>query len=198
MRKVKLMDKSIEELLLSGAIIVSVGTLSTAFGQTNVTLTSSEQWKSFIVKGNGIEAFGNSLQGIARSKESIPNQWNRFMSIAGSWFQAGGNVTNSVGTTIELVNGVKEGRQLNIIGSGIQSVGAFLEGNALLNQRTDLSTQIETEALGYTIISFGALLDTIGFLWVLSGNEGIGNNILLVASWTQAIGAIVVIIGLIE
>lgn len=186
------MDTYAEELLIAGAVVVLAGTLSTAYGQTNFTVTTKENWKRFIIKGNVIEAFGNSLQAIARDKETVQGEEGQTQGITGSWLQAGGNATNAVATSFELAGALTEGRKLNIFGSGIQSVGAALEANAIFELMEN-----DLEGHGYSAISLGALLDSIGMLFVLKGSEQRGNHILMIACWIQVIGAILVVLGLV-
>lgn len=195
------MDTYAEELLVAGAVVVLAGTLSTAYGQTNFTVTSKEDftvtskedWKRFIIKGNGIEALGNSLQAIARNMEFGQGGEGETLGITGSWLQAGGNATNAVATSFELAGELTEGRKLNVFGSGIQSVGAALEANATFELLEN-----DLEGLGYSAISLGALLDSIGMLFVLKGSEQRGNHILMIGCWIQVIGAILVVLGLVE
>ncbi|MGD6831158.1 DUF6944 family repetitive protein [Sutcliffiella halmapala] len=186
------MDTNAEELLVAGAVVVLAGTLFTAYGQTNFTVTSMEDWKRFIIKGNGIEAFGNSLQAIARDRQSVQGGEEKTQGITGSWLQAGGNATNATATYLELDGELTEGQKLNVFGSGIQSFGAALEANATL-----VLMENDLEGLGYGAISLGALLDSIGTLFALKGSEQRGNHILMIASWIQVIGAILVILGLV-
>ncbi|MGM0838574.1 MAG: DUF6944 family repetitive protein [Bacillota bacterium] len=185
------MDTYAEELLVAGAVVVLLGSLSTAFGHTNFTLTTLEDWRKFIVKGNGIEAFGNSLQAIARDLEEDSGV-EHTQGITGSWLQAGGNATNAVATNLELAGELSEGQKLNVFGSCIQSVGAALEAKSTFELKGN-----DLEGLGYSAISLGALLDSIGMLGVLKEREEWGNNILLIACWIQVIGAILVVLGLV-
>ncbi|MFE7064103.1 DUF6944 family repetitive protein [Sutcliffiella sp. NPDC057660] len=187
------MDTNAEELLVAGAVVVLAGTLSTAYGQTNFTVTSKEDWKRFIIKGNGIEAFGNSLQAIARDKESLKAGESQTQGITGSWLQAGGNATNAIATSFEFNGELTEGRKLNIFGSGIQSFGAAFEAKAILELMEN-----DLEGLGYSAISLGALLDSSGMLFVLKGSEQWGNYILMIGCWIQVIGAILVVLGLVK
>lgn len=115
------------DLIQVGAFLVVFGTLFTATGQTKVTINHDEEGKRFIIKGNGVEGFGNTLQAIGKQKEGQST-----ISILGSWLQAGGNFTNSVATTIELEGAEVEGVPLNMIGSGVQSIGAALEAKGEL------------------------------------------------------------------
>jgi hypothetical protein len=158
-----------EELLVAGAVVVLLGTLSTAFGQTNFTLTSLEDWRRFIVKGNGIEAFGNSLQAIARDQEDEDRGVEQTQGITGSWLQAGGNAANALATNIELSGMGNEGQKLNIFGSGIQAFGAALEAKSTFElMGSDL------EGHGYSAISLGALLGFDRNVWSFEGVGRVG------------------------
>lgn len=57
-----------EDLLIMGAWGLLVGSLIDTIGQTQQTLTGTDLGKDLIIKGNGIESFGNSLQAIGRTK----------------------------------------------------------------------------------------------------------------------------------
>lgn len=61
-----------DDLLISAAWLLGIGTLVGAIGQTRQTLTSTNLGKDLILKGNGIEAVANSLQAIGRSKMLNP------------------------------------------------------------------------------------------------------------------------------
>lgn len=179
------------DLILGGALLVVLGTLFTATGQTTVTLKHDEEGKRFIIKGNGIEGFGNTLQAIGRQREGQSTK-----SILGSWLQAGGNFTNSVATNIELEGAEAEGVSLNMIGSGVQSIGAALEAKGEL-EHSHLKN-VELEVIGFKLISIGSLLDTYGEALVLKDKIKLGNKVLLVGAWIQVIGAIFVVFGLLD
>ena len=179
------------DLIFIGALLVVLGTLTTATGQTKVTVTLDEEGKRLIIKGNGVEGFGNTLQAIGRQREGQST-----ISIFGSWLQAGGNFTNSVATNIELEGEELEGASLNMIGSGIQSIGAALEAKGELEHTHSMN--LELEVIGFKLISIGSLIDTYGDALVLKDKIKLGNTVLLVGAWIQVVGAIFVVLGLIN
>jgi hypothetical protein len=122
------------------------------------------------------------------------------MFLGGLWCRGRGNnvftacltfITNH--TKMMAVLYLLKGQTLNILGSGIQSVGAAIEASGHIEP-----LEINIEALGYNTISFGSFLYAIGLFWGLKGSDKIGNYLLLVGSWIQVIGGILVVYGLIN
>ncbi|WP_163102354.1 DUF6944 family repetitive protein [Peribacillus alkalitolerans] len=172
-----------EDLILAGAIIVAIGTILTAVGQTKETIFKDRNGLSLVSKGNGVEAFGNVLQAIGRSKSDNPEK----IGIKGSWIQAVGNSTNSLASETELNDSGPESIRINALGSGVQALGAKLEAIAVgENEKKQLKN---LEVTGLELISIGAFLDAIGNLFLLRQLDEKGDFISLIGSWTQVIGA---------
>ena len=181
-----------EDLLISGAWILGVGSLIDTIGQTQQTFTHSDQGKDLIIKGNGIEALGNSLQAVGRTKLlKAERELSQIYTIFGAWLEAAGNTTNSVGVSIELDGAEEEGTKIDTLGSGVQGLGAAFEAvGAYLGIDSSFRALAVT---GNSFISFGSFLGAIGNIYVLNEKSVIGEQILLVGSWIQLIGAFILI-----
>ncbi|WP_342432723.1 hypothetical protein [Neobacillus sp. FSL H8-0543] len=181
-----------EDLLISGAWILGVGSLIDTIGQTQQTFTHSDQGKDLIIKGNGIEAFGNSLQAIGRTKLLKPErELSQIYTIFGAWLEAAGNTTNSVGVSIELNGAEEEGIKIDTLGSGVQGLGAAFEAvGASLGEDSSYRALAIT---GNSFISLGSFLGAIGNIYVSNEKSVIGEQILLVGSWIQVIGAFILV-----
>jgi hypothetical protein len=171
-----------EDLILAGAIIITIGTILSAVGQTKVTICKNSDGLSLVSKGNGVEAFGNVLQAIGRSKSDDPEK----LSIIGSWLQAVGNSTNSLASEIQLNDSGPEPIRLNALGSGVQALGAKIEAIAVEYEKNHLKN---LEVTGLELISLGSFLDAIGNLFLLRELDKKGDFISLIGSWTQVAGA---------
>ncbi|MDQ0881972.1 hypothetical protein [Peribacillus sp. V2I11] len=180
-----------EDLLISGAWLLGIGTLVGAIGQTRQTLTSTNLGKDLVLKGNGIEAVGNSLQAIGRSKMLNPeNERSQTYFIFGNWLEAIGNTANSVGIDMQLSGSVEEGTRTDAIGSGIQGMGAAFEAfGASLTEETISPFEIK----GNGIIAAGSFLESVGNIFILNLKVRMGEQILLLGSWTQVFGAFILI-----
>ncbi|MEH7483534.1 hypothetical protein V7157_21210 [Neobacillus drentensis] len=186
------MDFQGEDLVIAGKWILGVGSLIDAIGQTQQSLSGSDQGKDLIAKGNGIEAFGNSLQAIGRTKLLTPKrELSQIYTILGAWLQAAGNTTNAVGVDIEIYGPEEEGTVIDTLGSGIQGLGAAFEAvGATLLEESDYRT---LTIFGGGFISLGAFLGSIGNIYVLNKKNVLGEQILLVGSWFQVLGSFLLI-----
>ncbi len=86
-----------EDLILSGSVVITVGTILTALALTNVYITRSPQGAEGIVIGNGIESIGNVIQALG-NQELYTNEPSdaRTKIITGDWLQAIGNAGNAI------------------------------------------------------------------------------------------------------
>jgi hypothetical protein len=184
-----------EDLLISGAWLIAVGSLTDTIGQTQQTFTHSDLGKDLIIKGNGIEAFGNSLQAIGRTKLlKSERELSQIYAIFGAWLEAAGNTTNSVGVWIDMNGAEEEGIKIDTLGSGVQGLGASFETiGAFLEEDSSYRTLAIT---GNSFISLGSFLEAIGNINVINEKNVIGDQILLVGSWIQFIGAMILIIAI--
>jgi hypothetical protein len=177
-----------EDLLISGAWIVGIGTVISALGQTKQSLTGSEMGKGLVVKGNDVEALGNSFQAIGRTKLiEAESDIHEVFSILGCWLQAGGNATNSVGVDMQIRDSEEMGLRINSLGSGVQSLGAVFEVTGVAAAELTLTSSLEI--LGTGLIAVGSLLDSIGEIFILKKRNQSGKQLLLLGSWTQVVGA---------
>lgn len=190
------MSTSGEDLLITGAWILGIGSIIEGIGQTQQSLTSSDLGKDLIIKGNGIEAFGNSLQAIGRTKLFNPNdqQLSQTYSIFGAWLEAAGNTGNSIGISIELNGEEEEGTRIDTLGSGIQGLGAALEAYGAFIAKD--SSFKSLNITGNSLISLGSFLVAIGNIFILQEQTETGEMILLVGGWIQVLGAFILIIAI--
>lgn len=183
-----------EELVYSGAWIVTIGTVISAVGQTNKTFTETQMGANLIAKGNAIEAFGNSLQAIGNTAVFSEERESYLIDmIFGAWLQAAGNVTNTVATNIE-INTADEGAiGLNAVGSGVQGLGATYEAIGALEGNSPVKN---LEVTGNSLFALGAFLDAAGLLFSMKNLNRAGDRLSFIGSWTQVIGAITELIAL--
>jgi hypothetical protein len=181
-----------EDLLISGAWLLGVGTLIDTIGQTQQTRTHSDSGKDLIIKGNGIEAFGNSLQAIGRTKLlKSERELSQIYAIFGAWLEAAGNTSNSVGVSIDMNGAEEEGIKIDTLGSGVQGLGAAFE--AIGSSLEDDSSYRTLAITGNSFTSLGSFLEAIGNIYVINEKNVMGDQILLVGSWIQFIGAMILI-----
>lgn len=177
-----------EDLLISGAWIVGVGTVVSALGQTKQSLTSNDMGKYLVLKGNAIESLGNSFQAIGRTKLSqADKEIPEVYAILGCWLQASGNATNAVGVEMQIEDSEQLGLRINSLGSGVHTLGAVFE--ALGAATAEFSLTMSLEIAGTGLIALGSLLDSIGEIFILNKMDLSGEQLLLIGSWTQVIGA---------
>ncbi|MGE7762574.1 DUF6944 family repetitive protein [Peribacillus sp. NPDC097895] len=181
-----------DDLLISGAWLLGIGTLAGAIGQTRQTLTGTNLGKDLLLKGNVIEAVGNSLQAIGRTKMINPeNELSESYFIFGAWLEAAGNTANAVGIDMQLNGSEDEGTRTDALGSGIQGLGAAFEafGASLTEESFTRSLEIKGNAL----IAAGSFFESIGNIFILNEKKRMGEHILLLGSWAQVFGAFILI-----
>ncbi|MFJ7755376.1 DUF6944 family repetitive protein [Peribacillus muralis] len=181
-----------DDLLISGAWLLGIGTLAGAIGQTQQTLTGTNLGKDLVLKGNGIEAFGNVLQAIGRTKmldqeNVIPETYFIF----GAWLEAAGNATNVAGINMQLNGSDAEGTKTDAIGSGIQGLGAAFEAFGAFLSEDSISRPLEMK--GNALIAAGSFFESIGNIFILNEKTRMGEQILLLGSWAQVAGAFILI-----
>ncbi|UPM56188.1 DUF6944 family repetitive protein [Gottfriedia acidiceleris] len=192
----------VDDLPLIGAYFLLFGTTTAAVGISSKKIVSENFGRSLFAKGNAIEAFGNSIQAIGREKlykrakieneNEIEKEFELTMMI-GAWLQAIGNGTNTFATNLEIEGLEREGFRLNAIGGVIQSIGAQIETIGALMEGTQLD---KIEAYGNQLIGLGALIDGIANAALLRDKMILGEDLLLVGSWVQVFGAILIIYAL--
>ncbi|WP_057914214.1 DUF6944 family repetitive protein [Peribacillus muralis] len=181
-----------DDLLISGAWLLGIGSLTAAIGQTQQTLTGTELGKDLVLKGNGIEALGNSLQAIGRTKMLDPeNESSETYFIFGAWLEAAGNTTNAVGVNMQLNGSEVEGEKTDALGSGIQGLGAAFGAFGAFLTEDSLSRSLEIK--GNSLIAAGSFFESIGNIFILNEKRQLGEQILLLGSWAQVFGAFILI-----
>ncbi|PEL06711.1 hypothetical protein [Bacillus sp. AFS017336] len=183
-----------EDLVLIGGYFLIFGTLTSAVGVSSKKIVSEDFGRDLFAKGNAIEAFGNSLQAIGREKLYKKEQdKTELLIMVGAWSQAAGNITNTIATNIEREGLEEEGHKLNTVGSIIQAIGAQIETTGALEEGTFLTN---IEAYGNELIGLGALIDGVGNVALLNDKAILGDQLLLVGSWVQVFGAILIVYAL--
>ncbi|MGG0177337.1 DUF6944 family repetitive protein [Gottfriedia acidiceleris] len=190
------MNDSGGDLVLIGGYFLILGTLTSAVGVSSKKIISEDFGRDLFAKGNAIEAFGNSIQAVGREKLYKKEKKEYELTIMlGSWIQASGNITNTIATTLEREGLEEEGHKLNAIGSIIQAIGAQIETHGTFEEGTQLA---KIEAYGNELIALGALIDGAGNAALLHDNIILGEHLLLVGSWVQVFGAILIVYALIN
>ncbi|PFH92716.1 hypothetical protein [Bacillus sp. AFS088145] len=192
----------VDDLPLIGAYFLLFGTSTAAVGISSTKIVSENFGRSLFAKGNAIEAFGNTIQAIGREKlyeraikeneNEIEKEFELTMMI-GAWIQAAGNATNTFATNLEIEGMEREGFRLNALGGIIQSIGAQIETTGALMEGTQLD---KIEAYGNQLIGLGALIDGIANAALLRDKIILGHDLLLVGSWVQVFGSILIIYAL--
>ncbi|WP_285769285.1 hypothetical protein [Peribacillus sp. SI8-4] len=181
-----------DDLLITGAWLLGIGTLTGAIGQTRQTLTGTNLGKDLVLKGNGIEALGNSLQAIGRTKTADrENEISETYFIIGAWLEAAGNAANVVGIDMQLNGADEEGTKTDALGSGIQGLGAAFEAFGAFLSENSISRSLELK--GNALIAAGSFFESIGNIFILNEKRRIGEHILLLGSWAQVAGAFILI-----
>ncbi|MEH7403595.1 hypothetical protein V7148_21795 [Gottfriedia acidiceleris] len=127
-----------------------------------------------------------------KNENEIEKEYELTMMI-GAWIQAAGNATNTFATNLEIEGMEKEGFRLNALGGIIQSIGAQIETTGALIEGTQLD---KIEAYGNQLIGLGALIDSIANAALLRDKIILGKDLLLVGSWVQVFGSILIIYAL--
>ncbi|WP_156509953.1 DUF6944 family repetitive protein [Rossellomorea aquimaris] len=180
-----------ELILLTGAWTQVVGTVIAAIGETLVVKGEPLGFRLVSI-GNGFEATGNSLQGVAASKLSSGSEGETFR-ILGDWTQAAGNMTNVVAAELQFSGEELEGLRLDVIGDTVQSIGVAFEAYGASLSDEEFSRLLTA---GNTIQSLGAAIEATGETYILNDNKEKGLQITAFGSYAQAAGATIAAIAL--
>lgn len=161
----KLTEKNAHELLLSGTYFAGAGTVISAAGETKRFVTGDPLAREGVVVGNGVEAFGNVLQGIGRGKiYDLTRTEATLLSTIGCWLQAIGNTTNAVATQQaidgELLEEEEEENQEEgneFAQNGYEKCGTQLEDAQQLREEGE-----RLDAIGSSVQSAGAAFEAYG------------------------------------
>lgn len=228
-----------DDLLVGGAVLITIGTIITALSISRIFITRSPQGAEGLVIGNGIESVGNVFQVLGKEKlYSIEPIEPRKTGILGSWLQAIGNAGNAVAVQeginlyrftftdegsrnaanqegggnrtnsrqAEAANevntaqgmqstaeqeGVEEALKRSIgfdaISSGIQGVGAYLEGSS--TARLPAFPTQSIEVTGDFLTTIGAFLEASGAVLAIQDQELKGVLLQTIGSWVQVGGS---------
>ena len=228
-----------DDLLVGGAVLITIGTIITALSISRIFITRSPQGAEGLIIGNGIESVGNVFQVLGKEKlYSIEPIEPRKTGILGSWLQAIGNAGNAVAVQeginlyrftftdegsrnaanqegggnrtnfrqAEVANevntaqgmqstaeqeGVEEALKRSIgfdaISSGIQGVGAYLEGSS--TARLPAFPTQSIEVTGDFLTTIGAFLEASGAVLAIQDQELKGVLLQTIGSWVQVGGS---------
>lgn len=178
-----------EELNVIGANLLAIGAFISAVGETGAH-PIEEINKKLIRDGNAVQAVGNTLQGVGRLKlMDQPEGEVNILGMVGTFVQASGNTMNSLATNVEIDSPSPENTRFNSLGSTIQSMGAALEATGVAKVREGTSPNLEV--VGLSLISLGAILDSVGILTPEEKVE-IKRILLFSGGWVEFAGTVLV------
>src|SRR5690554_2508799 len=178
-----------------GATIGAVGQTKQAAGRRYV---GSQLWTI----GKGIQGVGSAFLAILEEEDPAAEIGNWFISIGSSTVSVTGAREIPKEHLKELLEkkGIKkpfnqktiediELSQVKIIGSSLQSIGAYL---------TTINTEVSKTFIGGMIQSIGALIEALGHLQNLSSDEKSAQHMAVIGGWLQSIGTILQALGATE
>lgn len=177
--------------ILTGAWVQVAGTVIAAVGETAI-LKGEQRGFRLVSIGNGFEAAGNGIQGTASLRVFDGTEGER-IRIAGDWIQGGGNAANVVAAELQFAGEEEAGLILDVKGDVIQAVGAGLEayGATLLE-----GPYIELLISGNTIQALGCIIEGIGEVLIIKGDEEKGLPVTTFGSYAQVAGALMAAVAL--
>lgn len=177
--------------ILTGAWVQVAGTVIAAVGETAI-LKGEQRGFRLVSIGNGFEAAGNGIQGTASLRVFDGTEGER-LRIAGDWIQGGGNAANVVAAELQLAGEEEAGLILDVKGDVIQAAGAGLEayGATLLE-----GPYIELLISGNTIQALGCIIEGIGEVLIIKGDEEKGLPVTTFGSYAQVAGALMAAVAL--
>lgn len=208
-----------DELLITGAILVLIGSLTSALSITNIFLTRSQQGGEGFALGHGIESIGNTFHVAGKEKQlSIEPIEPRFTGMLGSATQALANmgiaVTVQKGLSIGLfdlsdmddmdgeengMNGGQAGeselkeeqlRRILILYAILSAIQSFgAYTEGYSILRVPPFETQQLEATGDYITALGAAIEIGAISLELQEQELLGIFITVIASWIQFIGS---------
>ncbi|MBE5108805.1 AraC family transcriptional regulator [Bacillus thuringiensis] len=199
-------------LKVTGAWFQVGGNLTAAIGTTRGFIGEEKIESDLVIVGSSLQALGYILQIIASNytededEDERENQniclenESKTLDKMGIELLALGNISNVIGTYFNKNEQLKENDYLLIVGSSLQSIGAFLGVEAALIEINALQRII---ILGNSMQSLGAGLQAYqGVLNLLEDEIENEDSILdkkiieLIGIWIQAIGTVISAIGL--
>ncbi|MDQ0483221.1 DUF6944 family repetitive protein [Guptibacillus hwajinpoensis] len=183
-----------EALIITGAWIQTIGAGVAAIGNTIIANNEEDSETvggELYVLGNAIEATGNTLQAVGRSKLPLSSD-HEVLGTMGTWFQAAGNIANVVGGSQALTGGGNDGLEIDVLGDVIQSAGAAFEATS---SRFSNSAYADLITTGQTLQSLSVAIEAIGLLYIKRGDVKLGQQIVALGSYGQTAGAALDAIG---
>ncbi|MGN4628661.1 DUF6944 family repetitive protein [Bacillus cereus group sp. MYBK29-1] len=200
-------------LKVTGAWFQVGGNLTAAIGTTRGFIGEEKVESEIVIVGSSLQALGYILQIIGSNEtEDKVEKENQNMCLEkksemldkmGIELLALGNISNVIGTYLNINEQLKENDYLIIVGNSLQSIGAFLGVEAALLQMKMLQKII---VIGNSLQSLGAGLQAYqGIVNVMQNriqNEDSKVDkkderiIALIGVWIQAIGTAISAIGL--
>lgn len=176
------MGESTKQLV--GSWTQAIGTVVAAIGSTPSLPIHENGRKGLSLVGNVLQATGNGLEADSETTLTYAK--------LGNIIQATGNVTVSAGLSIDFPSDNEE--RLVISGDLIQALGAITAlGSA---SRSYMVIGNSLQAIGNSLQAIGGvriLRENVHTIW----QQGDGNETLIaIGSWTQALGTILLAIGL--
>ncbi|WP_416151773.1 DUF6944 family repetitive protein [Salipaludibacillus sp. HK11] len=162
---------------VSGAWIVAIGTLISAFGATRELVGLNDINNRIATIGEGMQAVGAMLIGTVATESSL--------EFAGNWIDGIGAGTSSFATYLQDTSEEtgEGGIRLEVLGNLFQSMGASL--SALSNYNEGEPIYFKANVLQ----ALGAGLEAIGALYELNEKAVQGQPITAIGAILQASGA---------
>lgn len=161
---------------LSGNWLLTIGAIIVAIAESRELVGLNQVNNKLISTGEAVEALGTSLISMTETDDPI--------NFFGYWTNTAGAATTSVAAYLqdmedEMVQ--EDGLNLEVLGEGLQSIGASISSYA------DLRMGNERSAIGNGIQGLGSAVETIGAVFEIRKKP--------VGQLLAAIGAIIVAIG---
>lgn len=188
------MEAYSELLEITGGWIQVLGSGISSIGETIIVGEEDSDadivGNKLLIIGNGVEATGNSLQAIGRSK-SDSNGEGRTIDILGTWMQAVGNSANVASAVLELKGEEEEEEvvKLDLVGDILQSIGATFEAVSSCMSDSEFAQLATT---GNSLQALGAAIEAIGAIYLLKNKKKQGEQIQALGSYAQTTGATMV------
>lgn len=164
---------------LFGSVLVSIGTILAAVGNTPSTPIPENTRIGLDITGNTLQATGNSLEAEVHEEGSLKR--------LGKEIQAFGNVTVVAG----LIETFKENTNLKLIitGNWIQALGGTVSAGEEIDSPTPNSPAKAISIVGNMLQATGNSLQALAGTYELKTN-GDYSFLMALGSWIQAVGAV--------
>ncbi|WP_050615655.1 DUF6944 family repetitive protein [Bacillus testis] len=190
-----------EDIILSGSVIITIGTIIAALALTEVFITRSPQGAEGIVIGSGIESIGNVIQALGSQQlYAVEPSDAQAKIIKGDWLQAIGNA----GTAIAVQEGIilyrytftDQGSRRDRAQMGEIPTEETPGQSVAQEQGVDeaLKLTIAFDALSSAIQGTGAFISAQGISQLppspIQRDEGLASTLVGIGAFIEAYGAI--------